>query len=214
MPEFIKGVVQFQNEVFPEKQTLFEKLSEGQSPEALFITCADSRIDTGMITRTEPGSLFVCRNAGNIVPPQLAGHSGGMTASIEFTMAVLEIPHIVICGHTGCGAMQGAMAPEAIAHLPHVREWLGYSKEAVEFIKENCGSLDEDEQVLALTERNVVLQLKHLKSHPAVNERLVAGDVTLHGWIYDIKTGAVRAYDGASDKFDAVSEHYSSILIC
>ncbi|MBT8471034.1 MAG: carbonic anhydrase [Marinicaulis sp.] len=212
MPDFVKGVVQFQNDVFPQKKALFDKLSEGQSPEALFITCSDSRIETGMITQSEPGSLFVCRNAGNIVPPHIIEHSGGMTASIEFAMAVLKIPHIVICGHTGCGAMQGAMAPETVAHLPHVREWLGYSKEAVDFVKKNCGSSSEDEQVLALTERNVVLQIDHLKSHPAVAKRLDADEVTLHGWIYDIKTGEVRAYDEASDEYRPVSEHYSSIL--
>ena len=124
MPQFAAGVVRFQNTVYPEKQELFERLSEGQSPEALFITCSDSRIETAMITQTEPGELFICRNAGNIVPPH-TNHTGGMTASIEFSVSVLNVPHIVVCGHTECGAMKGAMNPEGLDGLPHVREWLG-----------------------------------------------------------------------------------------
>ena len=108
MPKFAAGVVHFQNDVYPKKKELFEKLSKGQSPEALFITCSDSRIETAMITQTDPGELFICRNAGNIVPPHTTA-TGGMTASIEFAVAALQVPHIVICGHTECGAMKGAM---------------------------------------------------------------------------------------------------------
>ena len=135
MPKFAAGVVQFQSKVFPEKQGLFETLSHGQSPEALFITCSDSRIETAMITQTEPGDLFICRNAGNIVPPH-THHTGGMTASIEFAVAALYVPHIVVCGHTECGAMKGAMNPEGLDSLPHVKEWLGYTKAAVDIVNE------------------------------------------------------------------------------
>ena len=127
MPHFAAGVVKFQNEVYPEKKELFEKLSQGQAPEALFITCSDSRIETAMITQTEPGELFICRNAGNIVPPH-TNQTGGMTASIEFAVAALKVPHIVICGHTECGAMKGAMNTDSLTTLPHVKEWLGFTK--------------------------------------------------------------------------------------
>ena len=95
MPRFAAGVVRFQTNVYPEKQGLFEELSKGQSPEALFITCSDSRVETALITQTEPGELFICRNAGNIVPPHTE-HTGGMTASIEYAVAVLKVPHIVV----------------------------------------------------------------------------------------------------------------------
>ena len=116
MPRFAAGVVRFQNNVYPEKQGLFEELSKGQSPEALFIACSDSRVETAMITQTEPGELFICRNAGNIVPPHTE-NTGGMTASIEYAVAVLKVPHIVVCGHTECGAMKGAMNPEGLEGL-------------------------------------------------------------------------------------------------
>jgi carbonic anhydrase len=133
LSRFALGAIKFQREVFPEKQELFERLSIGQSPEALFITCSDSRIETAMITQTDPGELFICRNAGNIVPPH-TNQTGGMTASIEFAIGALRIPNIVICGHTQCGpmqgAMKGAMKGAALTDLPHEREWLGYAQGA------------------------------------------------------------------------------------
>lgn len=209
MPHFAAGVVRFQTEVFPEKQALFESLAKGQSPEALFITCSDSRIETAMITQTEPGELFICRNAGNIVPPHTQ-QTGGMTASIEFAVAALKVPHIVICGHTECGAMKGAMNLDGLDGLPHVREWLGYSRAAVEVVNHIGSDLDDAGKMKMLLEQNVILQLTHLKTHPTVAARLAARDLVLHGWVYDIKTGDVTAYDEATGKFIPVHEHYAS----
>jgi len=208
MPRFAAGVVRFQDEVFPEKKDLFEKLSQGQSPEALFITCSDSRIETGMITQTEPGELFICRNAGNIVPPHTM-HTGAMTASIEFAVAALKVPHIVVCGHTECGAMKGAMNPEGLDALPHVKEWLGYSRAAVEVVNHTGAELDEASKMDLLLEENVRLQLQHLKTHPAVAARLAKGEVQLHGWVYDIKTGGVKALDDADNTFKPLDKRYA-----
>lgn len=211
MPHFAAGVIRFQNEVFPQKKDLFEKLSHGQSPEALFITCSDSRIETAMITQTDPGELFICRNAGNIVPPHTS-HTGGMTASIEFAAAVLQVPHIVVCGHTECGAMKGAMNPEGLDALPHVKNWLGYSKAAVDIVKELAPDANEADSMRMLLEQNVILQLTHLKTHPAVAKRLAKGDLVLHGWVYDIKSGAVDAWDENSNSFVSVDQRYADAI--
>jgi carbonic anhydrase len=211
MPHFAAGVIRFQNDVFPGKKDLFEKLSEGQSPEALFITCSDARVETAMITQTDPGELFICRNAGNIVPPHTT-YTGGMTASIEFAVSALQVPHIVICGHSECGAMKGAMNPEELDSLPHVKEWLSYSKAAVDVVKEVAPDATEEEQMQKLLEQNVILQLQHLKTHPSVATRLAKGDLVLHGWVYDIKTGGVGAYDEATKKFNPVDEHYAEAV--
>lgn len=208
MPNFAAGVLKFQNDVFPGKQSLFEELSEGQSPEALFITCADSRIETGMITQTGPGDLFICRNAGNIVPPHTE-HTGGMTASIEYAVAVLKVPHIVICGHSGCGAMAGAMNPEGLESLPHVKRWLGFSKAAVSIADELGQDMNDDEKMSLLIEQNVLLQLQHLRTHPSVAAALAKDEVQLHGWVYDIKTGGMTAYDESQKKFIVVDESHA-----
>jgi carbonic anhydrase len=208
MPHFAAGVVRFQNDVYPKKKDLFEKLSKGQSPEALFITCSDSRIETAMLTQTDPGELFICRNAGNIVPPHTTA-TGGMTASIEFAVAALQVPHIVICGHTECGAMKGAMDLGGLDSLPHVKEWLGYSKAAVAVVDELSPKGTDEERMHLLLKQNVMLQLQHLKTHPSVAARLAKGDLLLHGWVYDIKTGAVEAYDDETNSFVAVDKRYA-----
>lgn len=211
MPHFAAGVVKFQTSVFPEKQALFETLSKGQSPEALFITCSDSRIETAMLTQTEPGELFICRNAGNIVPPH-SDTTGGMTASIEFAVAVLKVPHIVICGHTECGAMKGAMALDTLSGIPHVKQWLGYAKAAVDITDVLGADLNETDRMTMLLEQNVLLQLQHIRTHPAVAVALASKAVTLHGWVYDIRTGDVTAYDETEDRFVPVPEKYCSEL--
>jgi len=212
MPRFVAGVIRFQNEVYPEKKELFEELSHGQAPEALFITCSDSRIETAMITQTDPGHLFICRNAGNIVPPH-TNNTGAMTASIEFAVAALHVPHIVVCGHTECGAMKGAMNPEGLAEMHHVKEWLGFAQAAVEIVREIGADKTPEEQMQLLLEQNVILQLNHLKTHPKVASRMAKGELKLHGWIYDIRTGVVLAYDDAQSKFVPVTEYYSEDFI-
>lgn len=213
MPHFAAGVVRFQSEVYPAKKELFEKLSKGQSPEALFITCSDSRIETAMITQTDPGELFICRNAGNIVPPHTQ-QTGGMTASIEFAVAALKVPHIVVCGHTECGAMKGAMDlakdDSALNSLPHVKEWLSFSKAAMDAVDAIAPDASGEDRMNLLLRQNVILQLTHLKTHPAVAARLAKGDLELHGWVYDIKSGDVVAFDEKQGKFEPVSERYAA----
>lgn len=212
MPRFARGVLKFQNEVFPNKKALFESLSLGQSPEALFITCSDSRIETGMMTQTDPGELFICRNAGNIVPPH-TNQTGGMTASIEFASAVLKVPHIVVCGHTECGAMKGAMDlhndSSSLDALPHVREWLGFSRAAVDIVDALGSGKSDTDKMRMLLEQNVVLQLQHLRTHPTVALRMAQGDLELHGWVYDIVTGAVDAFDDEKRRFVSIKERYA-----
>ncbi|MCR9180732.1 carbonic anhydrase [Erythrobacter sanguineus] len=209
MSRFALGVIKFQREVFPEKKKLFERLSTGQSPEALFITCSDSRIETAMITQTDPGELFILRNAGNIVPPH-TNQTGGMTASIEFAVGALQVPNIVICGHTECGAMKGAMHSEGLTNLPHVREWLGFAKGAVDIVETLGAGLSEEAKMRLLLEQNVMLQLQHLKTHPTVAVALAQKAVQLHGWVYDIKSGGVSAYDEASESWVPIEERYAA----
>lgn len=208
MPKFAAGVLNFQSNVYPDNKSLFEQLSTGQSPEALFITCADSRIETAMITQTKPGELFVCRNAGNIVPPH-SNHTDGMDASIEYAASVLKVPHIVVCGHSGCGAMAGAMNPEGLDGLPYVKEWLAFSKAAVDVVKATCADKSDEEKMNSLIEQNVLLQLQHLRTHPSVAIALAEGRTELHGWVYNIGTGGVTAYDEESKKFVLVDKKYA-----
>lgn len=209
MEKVISGILKFKSTPYEERKLLFDELANGQSPEVLFVTCADSRIDPNLITQTEPGDLFIIRNAGNIVPPHTK-QAGGVTASIEFGVAALGVKHVVVCGHSDCGAMKGAINPEALTGLPHVQNWLDNSRAAVETVRSRHGqaTIKELDQI---TEENVLLQLQHLKTHPAIAAGLAAGKIDLHGWVYDIGHGSVKAFDDDKGKFVDVAERYADL---
>jgi carbonic anhydrase len=189
MDKIVRGVKHFQRHVFNDYRELFGELATQQNPDVLFITCSDSRIDPNLLTQSKPGDLFICRNAGNIIPPHRQA-TGGMTASIEYAVAVLGVRHIVICGHSDCGAMKGALDMAGLSGLPHVKNWLGHSQKAVARVAVDT-SLDDMSRLQRVTEENVLQQLEHLSTHPAVAARLEIGELQLHGWVYDIETGAV-----------------------
>ena len=199
--KIIDGARRFKEGVYPEQEKLFKELATGQSPDVLFITCSDSRVDPNLITQSEPGELFIIRNAGNIVPPH-ALTTGGTTASTEYAVGVLGVKHIVVCGHTDCGAMKGALNRKSLTELPHVCEWLGHCDAAVRNVQENFKTDDKEQELQSLIERNVLLQLQHLRTHPYVAARLQAGKIHLHGWVYDIGKGTFKAYDAKTDTFE------------
>ena len=211
MDKIAAGVVRFQQEAYVERRDLFERLAEGQSPEALFITCSDSRIDPNLLTQTDPGELFICRNAGNIIPPH-TNHTGAMTASIEFAVGALKVPHIIVCGHSECGAMKGAMNPEGLDEFPHVREWLAYARAAVLISRQKGAALDDKDRLDLVIKENVLLQIAHLRTHPYVAARLSSGETRIHGWVYDIRTGEVLAFDEKANDFIPVAAHYQDAI--
>ena len=126
-------------------------------------------------------------------------------------MRVLDVPHIVVCGHTECGAMKGIMNPDSVQHLPHVKEWLGFSQGAMDVVEEMSAGKSEDEKLKLLLQENVKLQLQHLRTHPSVMRKLANGTLTLHGWVYDIKSGGVLAWDEADGRFEPVDERYQDL---
>src|ERR1700683_5355673 len=175
--KILRGLKRFQKKVYPKHREFFERLAKGQRPEVLFITCADSRIDPCLLTQTKPGELFICRVIGNIVPPY-PDAIGGVSATIEYAVGVLRVPEVIVCGHTDCGVMRGALNPEALSAFPNVTAWLRYAQ------VEHRDPEPSAEFILALTERNVTAQLKNLRSHPTVAARLEQSDLALHGWVY------------------------------
>jgi carbonic anhydrase len=196
----LQGLKRFQKRVYPKNRELFEKLALGQRPEALFITCADSRIDPCMLTQTKPGELFISRVIGNIVP-RYPKTIGGVSATIEYAVGVLAVDDVIVCGHTDCGVMKGVMNPEALVPLPSVTAWLRHAQPARRAAEKSVRPSSGPEFLLALTERNVVEQLENLRTHPAVAARLAQGNLRLHGWVYHIGRGMVTAYVPDLNKF-------------
>ena len=197
MDRILRGLSRFQRRVYPKHRELFQKLALGQKPDALFITCADSRIDPCLLTQTKPGELFICRVIGNIVPPY-PDAIGGVSATIEYAVGVLGVPDVIVCGHTDCGVMKGVLNPEALEPLTSVAAWLNYAQPAREAVEKQGPAANF---LMALTERNVVQQLANLRTHPAVSGRLEQGDLRLHGWVYHLAEGAVTSYDAERSAF-------------
>ncbi len=215
MQSLVRGVLAFQQDVYPKKKDLFGSLASGQNPDVLFITCSDSRIDPNMVTGSNPGDLFICRNAGNIIPPH-SNETGGMTASIEYAVAVLGVRHIIVCGHTDCGAVKGALNVDALKGLPHVKEWLGHCRSAMEIVRERhdieTGSCLDECYLDEAIEENVLQQVQHLRTHPIVAAKLATHKVQIHGWVYDIKSGGIRCCGHLSEQFTDFNDHYADVI--
>lgn len=200
MTRIIQGVFDFQQRVFSSKRTLFAKLGSGQRPLALFVTCSDSRINPNLLTQTEPGELFVLRNAGNLVPPHGAP-TNGEAATIEYAVHHLHVRDIILCGHSQCGAMQGLLAPQAVADMPAVAAWLQFGQESVQRARARHPSAAGAALLQAVIEENVLVQIEHLQTFPAVQQAAAAGRLRLHAWVYGFERGDVSAYDAENGRF-------------
>ena len=202
MDRIREGVRRFRTVVFPEKQTLYESLAEKQIPYALFLTCGDSRIEPSLLTGTDPGQIFVERTPGNIVPVYDNTVSVGVSASIEYAVAILGVQDLIVCGHSACGAMKGLLHPELLDEIPATARWLKYAQPAVELLQKDYPGMGDADRLKILTQLNVVEQMAHLHTHPAVEARFKAGTLGIHGWFYEIHTGRVDAYNTATGKFE------------
>lgn len=205
MQKLVAGLHQFQSQVFSSQRDLFERLAKGQNPETLFITCSDSRINPNLLTQTGPGDLFILRNAGNIVPPY-GMHHGAEAATIEYAVAGLGVKDIIVCGHSGCGAMGALLKPDAVKDMPAVRDWIGYAESTRRIVADNYGHLKDEALLTATVEENVLVQIENLRTHPTVASRIAAGKLHVHGWVYKIPTGEVFWYDPAQAQFVPLTE--------
>ena len=203
MQKVIEGFLRFQKDVFPERTQLFKQLAQRQNPKVLFVTCSDSRVVPELFTQQEPGDLFVIRNAGNIVP-SYGPEPGGVSASVEYAVSVLQVSDIVICGHSNCGAMEAISSCQCLDHLPAVAHWLRYSDSAKAIIAAQ-EYVTPQEKTDALVRQNVIAQLANIRTHPSVALALAQRRLDLHGWVYDIEKGVIDALDGASTSFVPLS---------
>ncbi|MFB2933877.1 carbonic anhydrase [Aerosakkonemataceae cyanobacterium BLCC-F154] len=194
MRKLIRGLREFQSNYFTSHRELFEKLSDEQHPRALFITCSDSRIDPNLLTQTEPGELFIIRNAGNIIPPYRAAN-GGEGAAIEYAVVALGIKQIIVCGHSNCGAMKGLLQIGKLAEeMPLVYDWLKHAEATRRLIKENYQNYQGKELLDATIEENVFTQIENLRTYPVIHSKLHRGELNIYGWVYKIETGGVFVY--------------------
>lgn len=208
MQRLIEGLHHFRRDVYPGKRELFAKLAKGQAPRILFITCSDSRVAPHLLTNSEPGDIFVVRNAGNLVPSY--GNGTGEEAGVEFAVNGLGVTDVVVCGHTDCGAMKGLLDPASIGtKLPAVARWLEHARDTRAVV--DAMAPGNDRRLDLTIEVNVLRQLDHLRTHPSIAAGLANGRLSLHAWVYGIGDGSVRHYDDEAGRFVEFAEHLRPI---
>ncbi|HEY8506035.1 MAG TPA: carbonic anhydrase [Gemmataceae bacterium] len=212
MHKILEGYRRFKANVFEARPEYFERLARKQQrPQALFITCSDSRIDPCLLTQTEPGDLFILRNAGNIVPPY-STTAGASTAAIEYAVSVLKVPSVILCGHSHCGAMGALLDPDAVRDLPAVSAWVAHAECTRRIMQTKHAAAPAEHRPILAVYENVLAQLANLRTHPSVAAGLAQGTLHLYGWVYFIETGEIEAYDAAAGRFVSLSETYPSPL--
>lgn len=205
------GALKFRQEVYSEKAEAYQRAaSQPQRPHALVVACADSRVDVEAITSSQPGDVFILRNIGNMVPAY-GEMLGGVSAVIEYAVSALKVQHIVICGHSDCGAMKALLNPSTTEGMPTVQSWLNNGKSALS-VAQIFHHQQKREMLPVLTEQNVLMQLAHLRTHPSVAGAMARKQLTISGWVYEIGTGEIRIAENGSDEFVVLSAATSAAL--
>jgi carbonic anhydrase len=217
MRKLIQGIVEFRERLRPQYADRFRRLSEGQTPDTLFIACSDSRVVPELIVSTDPGELFVTRNVGNMVPSsRVDGMSTGDLSegsAIEFSLLVLKVQNVIVCGHSECGAMKAAISKTPLAEAPNLNHWLHNCSSAL-FRLAQEGPLNRDLPPYdQLSQLNVLVQLEHLMSYPLVRERVDAGHLQLSGWWFDIANAEMLSYERQSRSFERIDRQSAERLI-
>jgi len=210
MKKLIKGLLDFQRHTLPPYRATFARLAKGQFPDCLFITCADSRVVPNLLVSMDPGDLFVVRNVGNMVPP---GDETGQSmsdrseaAAVEYALLHLPVTDVVVCGHSGCGAMKALLAGYDNPNAPNLGAWLDLGRGALQSFTRTQTLGAGLEPADRLSQLNVLEQIKHLDSYPLVRERVASGKLRLHGWWFDIGNARVNAYRPRHERFVPIDE--------
>jgi len=203
LEEYAKGNQLFRSYFKKNKESLLKLVSSGQSPKALFIGCSDSRVIPDLIVQADPGDLFVIRNVGNFVPPFKPDEDFHSTASgIEYAVSVLKVQEIIICGHTHCGACKHLYEKIEDPSLIHTKKWLELGESAKTSAILGLGHDAPKEDLLRLTEKlSVVKQIENILTYPYVKKRFEDGELSIHGWYYDMETGYIEYYNGETYEF-------------
>ncbi len=222
MKKLVRGIKKKKKNVRPEFIETFAKLALGQSPDALFIACSDSRVVPNLFASTDPGDLFVVRNVGNLVPP--CSHEHGLSqgcesaaAAIEYAVLVLKVRSIIVCGHSECGAMISLMEKfscncNCYEKSPNLKEWLHYAKPALDKLNNEpkCEYFSPHNR---LSQLNVLEQIDHLMSYPIIQEKCQKGELKLYGWWFDIGKAHVYSFNSEQNKFIIFDEIEANRII-
>jgi len=196
----LSGHARFRAEYFAGEADYLRSLAkDGQKPSTLFIGCSDSRVIPELLTTSSPGELFVVRNIANVVPP-LEHADASVGAAIDYAVEVLDVPHVIVCGHDSCGGVKAALdGIDKLSHLSSLHEWLGSVVPAATAAR--ALTPPPAELLATAVEENVLESMSNLISYPPIARGLADHTLSLHGWVYDLAHGEVRVYDVKTEEF-------------
>jgi len=203
----IDGYKRFFKKSFEKKQDFYNNLSnEGQSPKFLVISCCDSRVHPAQIMDTNPGDIFVIRNVANLIPVnEPDGKSHGTSAAMEFAVKHLNVKHIIVLGHSQCGGIKTLMEGEHFSSkYSFVDPWMGIAKNARLSVLEKHKDKSFEEQCSFCEKISIGISLNNLMTFPWIKEKCDSGELNIHGWYFNIKTGALLGQRG--EEFIPVNE--------
>ncbi len=198
LENFLRGHLKYRRKVLAQERDFLRKLaSEGQSPDAMYIGCSDSRVVPEQLTSSSPGEIFVIRNVANMVPP-LENADASVGAALDYAVQHLRVEHLIVCGHYGCGGIKGLMTPHPhFTGMPSLAEWLAPAHPTVMSVE----SADSNVWWRQAVERNVAQQLANLMTYPQVAAAWEEDRLEIHGWVYDMYTFNLHVYDESSGIF-------------
>lgn len=204
--QLIEGFRRFRARHFDENEVQFRALVEqGQSPKVLVVACCDSRVDPALVLDCAPGDLFVVRNVANLVPPvESHGKYHGTSAALEFGVRTLGVQHIIVLGHARCGGIRALMNRDAEHENSFIDGWMELAEAARSEVLRELADASDSERERACERRAILGSLRNLKTFPWIRERVEAGELTLHGWYFDIEHGELLRYDETANRFESL----------
>jgi carbonic anhydrase len=200
--KFVKGFARFQQQYFSEQHTLYQQLREGQHPTTLLIGCCDSRVDPMLLTGSDPGDMFVVRNIANLVPPCTPDAPPGVSSAIEFAVCNLQVARVIILGHAQCGGIRALMTPSPqTTETNFVGRWMRIAEPVRESVLKQLAHKTRPEQHHACELASILHSLDNLLTYPWLKQRVEQGNLSLHGWYFDIDSGALLAYSPCQREF-------------
>ncbi len=203
--KLIEGFRDFRGEYMEDTKGRYRGLAEhGPHSRILMIACCDSRADPAIITNSDAGDLMVIRNMANLVPPfAAAGEFQETAAALEFAVTYLQVEHIVVMGHSCCGGIRSLLTRLIDDMEPHrsLDHWLVAAQPAAEQVLKEMPEAGLDDQACACSRKALLSSLDNLRAYPGVSEREQAGELTIHGWYFNLADGDLQGYDPATEQF-------------
>ncbi|MFW5679366.1 MAG: carbonic anhydrase [Pseudomonadota bacterium] len=203
-----QGLREFQEQTFAQRREFFARLEIEQRPKVMMIACSDSRIDPGIVLKAEPGELFMVRNVANLVPPHRPDQQHhGTSAALDFGVNALKVQHIIVFGHAGCGGIRALLTRQQIEGEgpSFIQPWLNIADEARRRTLLIARQRPLEEQLRLLEEEAIKTSLANLLTFPWIEAGVAEGRLRVHGWLFDLHDGEVRAYIPASNSFEQLT---------